>query len=149
MIDFPASPTDGQVFSATNGVVYKWSATYSSWLAQNPAPPLGGTGDVDVMQTGAWTIPVAGSDTVMPFDTVLVGNAGLWWSTSTNRYTPPAGRYSLQAWAMFSVPAGVSAGIALRKNGVRTSAGYVQQNTGTVARTLSLNFNETVDANGC
>ena len=46
MIDFPASPTDGQIFSATNGVVYKYSTTYTSWLAQNPAPALGGTGDI-------------------------------------------------------------------------------------------------------
>ena len=35
MIDFPASPTNGQVFSATNGVVYVYSTAYSSWLAQN------------------------------------------------------------------------------------------------------------------
>jgi hypothetical protein len=41
MIDFPASPTDGQVFNAPNGVAYQYSATYSSWLAQSAAPGVG------------------------------------------------------------------------------------------------------------
>ena len=43
-IDFPASPVDQQLFTtAGNGVVYKYSAAYTSWLAQNPAPAIGGT----------------------------------------------------------------------------------------------------------
>lgn len=32
MIDFPASPTDGQVFSAPNGIVYTYSVANSAWL---------------------------------------------------------------------------------------------------------------------
>jgi hypothetical protein len=41
VIDFPASPTDGQVFNAPNGVAYQYNATYSSWLAQSAAPGVG------------------------------------------------------------------------------------------------------------
>ena len=57
MIDFPASPTDGQLFSAPNGVVYKWSATYSSWLAQ--AGP-----SVVTWRQIARVVPTAGQATV-------------------------------------------------------------------------------------
>lgn len=32
-IDFPASPTVGQIFAAPNGVIYKWNGTI--WLAQS------------------------------------------------------------------------------------------------------------------
>jgi hypothetical protein len=32
-LDFPASPTDGQVFSAANGVTYQYKATPGAWLA--------------------------------------------------------------------------------------------------------------------
>jgi hypothetical protein len=31
-IDFPASPADGQVFSAPNGAVYRWNAAKTAWL---------------------------------------------------------------------------------------------------------------------
>ena len=96
VIDFPASPTDGQIFSATNGVVYKYSAAYTSWLAQNPAPPLGGTGQVTAASSSAQSGMAASTDVQIAFGTVQAGNAGLWWNTSTNRYTPPAGSYFLQ-----------------------------------------------------
>jgi hypothetical protein len=41
VIDFPASPTNGQIFNAPNGVVYQYSTTYLSWLAQSAAPGVG------------------------------------------------------------------------------------------------------------
>ncbi len=31
-IDFPASPVDGQVFNAPNGVTYQWNATMTAWV---------------------------------------------------------------------------------------------------------------------
>ena len=119
MIDFPASPTDGQIFSATNGVVYKWSATYSSWLAQNPAPPLGGTGAVQAV-SGTFN-PVLNTDALITFLTVASGNEGGWYSTATGRYTPPAGRYFIQCTNGVQAPSGGNGTWSLipRKNGVR------------------------------
>jgi hypothetical protein len=117
MIDFPNAPTDGQVFSATNGVVYKYSATYSSWLAQNPTPPLGGVGQVTA--TSVASTNLIATDTVIPFATVQSGNAGLWWNTTTNRYTPPAGSYFINANLAYSTAAGGNAStvLSIRKNG--------------------------------
>jgi hypothetical protein len=52
MIDFPSAPINGQIFSASNGVTYQYSTTYSAWVAQagsggggtyppSPTPVLG------------------------------------------------------------------------------------------------------------
>ena len=147
MIDFPASPTDGQIFSATNGVVYKYSAAYSSWLAQNPAPPLGGTGQVTAASSSAQSGMAASTDVQIAFGTVQAGNAGLWWNTSTNRYTPPAGSYFLQCNSNVFAPSGGngSAALKLRKNGaiVNTITG-----SGSASFAIPISLGEYVDANG-
>lgn len=44
MLNFPNSPTNGQIYTGPNGVQYTWSAPYSSWLAS--APPSPGTNGV-------------------------------------------------------------------------------------------------------
>jgi len=117
-IDFPAPATDGQLFSASNGVVYQYSAAYTSWLAQNPAPSLGGTGEV---QAGGGTFSgVIGSDVPVIFPTINTGNSGLWLNTSNGRYTPPAGKYFIQSTTQCTTPAaGGSWTLAIRKNGTR------------------------------
>jgi len=61
-IDFPASPTDGQLFSAPNGVIYQWSAVFTAWLA------LGGA------NSGAY---VGSTPPTSPY----VGQ--FWWSNET------------------------------------------------------------------
>lgn len=61
-IDFPASPTDGQLFSATNGVVYQWSATFTAWLA------LGGANSGAYVSSTPPSSPYAGQ---------------FWWSNET------------------------------------------------------------------
>ena len=66
MIDFPASPTDGQIFSASNGVVYKWSATYSSWLTGTPGSSGKLLQTVNI-ETGA----VATGTTILPGDDTI------------------------------------------------------------------------------
>lgn len=148
MIDFPASPTNGQVFSAPNGVVYKYSATYSSWLAQAAPPVIGGVGEVTA-SLASWTIPSAGTDVVVPFATVQSGNSGLWYNTTTFRYTPPAGKYFLCFTATFLAPGGGNgtAGICLRKNGVRVPTGLLQA-SGSAAFAIPMSYGEYVDANG-
>jgi hypothetical protein len=145
MIDFPASPIDGQVFSATNGVVYKYSATYSSWLAQNPTPPLGGTGDFNALRTTA--LSLTGSPVAYALDSVVSGNAGAWFNAANGRYTPPAGRYCLRG-SMNVFNSGGTAGsaqIELRKNGA-----IALKMTGTTASgsAIPLMVEANLDANG-
>src|SRR5882672_3477028 len=146
MIDFPASPTDGQVFSATNGVVYRWSATYTSWLAQTAPPVLGGTGEVTATRPSG-SVAVAGSDTVIPINTVTNGNAGLWFNTTNNRYTPPAGKYFITFSVTYQGGPSAIAAIALRKNGTRVGQ-YVQGQISAAAGFAPLTLGEYVDANG-
>lgn len=147
MIDFPASPTNGQVFSAPNGVVYQYSTTYSSWLAQNPAPAIGGTGDFCAFTTAA--LGSAGN-VVIAFPSVFSGNAGSWYNPANGRYTPPAGRYKLSTWwsCNYSGSAIQLAIDAIRKNGVAIP------NTLSISGTIAANYNTAVnsevivDANG-
>ena len=61
-IDFPPSPTDGQLFSAPNGVIYQWSAPFTAWLS------LGGA------NSGAY---VGSTPPTNPY----VGQ--FWWSNET------------------------------------------------------------------
>ena len=42
MIDFPNAPADGQIFSAPNGVIYRYSAANTAWLTQSQPQALGG-----------------------------------------------------------------------------------------------------------
>jgi hypothetical protein len=39
-LDFPASPVDGQIFNAPNGVTYTWIAAVGFWKASGTAPPI-------------------------------------------------------------------------------------------------------------
>ena len=57
-IDFPASPTVGQLFTAGNGVTYKWSGVM--WL------PIGGASMLSI------------GDTPPPSP----GNGPLWWTST-------------------------------------------------------------------
>ena len=145
MIDFPASPTDGQIFSATNGVVYKWSATYSSWLAQNPAPAIGGTGDF----SGVYTSPdfgIVSAGQVLGLQTILSGNSGGWFNLGTSRYTPPAGRFYI--WGALTCFSSVSAtGFNLRilKNGAAVQTMTTSAATSVI---IEANVSGTFDANG-
>ena len=147
MIDFPASPTDGQIFSATNGVVYKYSAAYTSWLAQNPAPALGGTGDFFATGTGG-AINTSAATPIVPA-TVVTGNAGLWYSVSTGRYVPPAGRYSLFGWALLTVSASLGGvNLFLYKNGAQIPNAQASGNVPTASGNVSPSLTAIVDANG-
>ena len=146
MIDFPASPTDGQVFSATNGVVYKWSATYTSWLAQNPAPPLGGTGDVTAYPGSA--VQNNGTPQVVTFSGgTVVGNAGAWLNLATGRYTPPAGRYFLQCSMSTQAPIGGNGtwSLNVRKNGATLTG---NSGSGSASFAIPITVGMDVDANG-
>src|SRR5688572_23455844 len=88
MIDFPAAPVDGQIFFASNGAVYQYNLTYTSWVQIASS----------VLQDAAFTAMHAGADFAMAAGvlvpaTVLTGNVGGWYNTANGRFTPPAGRY--------------------------------------------------------
>lgn len=60
-LDFPNAPTDGQLFSGANGVVYQWNAAKTLWLAYPgtpavSAPTYDSRSDASVSLTG--TIPM-------------------------------------------------------------------------------------------
>ena len=84
---------------------------------QGPPGPLPGTtGDFCAYSSSA-TIPTPAA-VVIP-STILTGNSGNWYSTSTGRYTPPAGRYFIRASTYVpSASAAVGLQVNIRKNGV-------------------------------
>src|SRR5262245_13969476 len=91
-LDFPNSPTAGQLFVAPNGVTYQWASTPSPGLWLPLAVTSAGVGDfyANVNATG-WP---ASATTVTNF-VVQSGNNGGWFVPATGRFTPPAGRYYL------------------------------------------------------
>lgn len=141
MIDFPASPTTGQLYIAPNGVTYQWNGTL--WLTNS----AGGTGQVQA--TGGNFVPSTGVDVVIAFGTIASGNAGNWLSTVTGRYTPPAGRYFLQCTNGVQAPAGGNGTwtLAPRKNGVRIPSTGAQ-GSGSQQFSVPLTVGVYVDANG-
>jgi hypothetical protein len=148
MIDFPASPADGQVFSATNGVVYRYSLANTAWLAQNPAPPLGGTGDFYGVYNGA-DFAISTTYITLPINTVVTGNSGGWYGLgTTSRFVPPAGRFQIFAGYMYYGSATNATGyIHIRKNGVMVG---VEETTHqpTAGNFLTITIAGTFDANG-
>jgi len=110
-IDFPASPTTGQTFAASNGITYMWTGTI--WVATAPSGTSPGG---DFCAVGVANAPAAETVQMLP---VITGNSGGWYNAANGRFTPPAGRYCLFAAAGFSNSTTGGVGVArLRKNGV-------------------------------
>ena len=140
-IDFPAAPTVGQIFASTNGMNYQWNGTL--WLAVGPTSPT--TPGGDFFATGTITYPAA--VTVAVLTTVQSGNSGGWYSTSTGRFTPPAGRYFIYGGAVSSHSTSAVIGIAaIYKNGVEVSRAVETTYAGTAYGTPALEC--VLDANG-
>jgi hypothetical protein len=169
MLDFPASPTNGQIFAGANGVLYQWNAAGGLWLtygtgtnnaiinATPPANPVAGqmwwSPDLGRLfiyyndgNSSQWVPATVGPNAPTPalgdffatstaatpaatqtiiFPTVVSGNSGGWYSTSTGRFTPPAGRYRIQACLGGSMSTGSpgSQQCVLRKNGTALVTG--------------------------
>jgi len=139
-LDFPNSPTSGQLYAAPNGVTYQWSSTYTAWL------PLAVTsaGVGDFYAQGAVSLPVAATTLTLP---VVSGNAGGWYSAATGRYTPPAGRYLIFAQTNGGWSGGATnIACTLRKNG--SAAVGTNNTTGAANYTTSTPLAVVVDANG-
>lgn len=117
MIDFPASPVAGQIFFASNGAVYQYNSTYTSWV--QIASSVLNDATFYVEGAGALFAPsvVSTWETANP-GTVRIGNVGGWYNTSTGVFTPPAGRYLLIASCSFmSSSSSMQGQLRWRKNG--------------------------------
>lgn len=143
-LDFPASPTDGQLYTGANGVIYQWSAAKGLWLAV-PAmitPP----GDFYAYTTSGAGITTTPS--VVVFSTVYSGNVGSYYNPANGRFTPPAGRYRMTAGVnWYSSSTTIGAHIAFRKNGVQVNNAINNASQGTNYYALSI-AEMTFDANG-
>jgi hypothetical protein len=118
-LDFPNSPVDKQVFSASNGIVYQYNATYTAWLPVSAliAPPA----DFYAIGTSSG-IPT--SPVTLTGWTVSDGNAGGWFNPATGRFVPPPGRYCVFGGIYFSsTTTAVTCYVNICKNGVNLIAG--------------------------
>jgi len=137
-LDFPSSPTSGQVFTGGNGVQYVWSGTV--WLAS------GASAGGDFMATNSADFTIS-TPAVRAWNTVMNGNAGNYYSTSTGRYTPPAGRYLIRSQLKGATSgAGNTIYTAIRKNGV--DVGYSLDTATSAGNWAECDFEAIVDANG-
>jgi hypothetical protein len=144
-MDFPASPTAGQLFiSPTNGVVYQWSTTYTAWLPLS----VTGAGQGDFCYTTSGTLDMTGGGGVLLFNSLLSGNAGGWYNASSGRFTPPAGRYVI--YSLFTVFNGGgtsgNATLRLRKNGTNVTSSQTQSIAS--GQVYFVEVKATLDANG-
>lgn len=107
-IDFPASPTVGQSFTAGNGVIYVWNGTL--WLASGAS-----AGGDFAAYSSSLAITTTQATLIPP---VTTGNSGGWYNVANGRFTPPAGRYAIMASVAASATAPSDLNLYLRKNGV-------------------------------
>lgn len=143
-IDFPAAPTNGQTFSAPNGVTYRWQATPGVWVAVGAV-----AAGADVMAGGGTFTPSTGVPVPIVFPTFISGAGAAYLNTSNGRYTPPAGRYYLQCTNGVQAPVGGNGTwtLQLRKNGVAIpNAGG--NASGSASFSIPITVDAIVDANG-
>jgi len=110
-LDFPAAPTVGQLFAAPNGVTYQWNGVL--WLMV-----------LNTLQKNAFmatiaNAAIAAAPSTFVFNSFLFGDASSGYSTSTGRFTPPAGSYWLYAagYGLFA-SSPTAWNMTIRKNGV-------------------------------
>jgi hypothetical protein len=141
-LDFPASPTNGQLFYAPTGVVYQYDSGSTSWRTISVAPQGGGDFWATV-DAAAWPGTAA---TVSSF-VVQTGNAGGWYNASNGRFTPPAGRYFIYCGGRTGLTTGGVIGIiTIRKNGTNIISGFGHSPSGNMY--VMPEAQTTLDANG-
>lgn len=146
MIDFPATPVNGQIFLASNGVTYQWDSTATLWKAVGTTT-LNVTGDFSASSTSAQALATGGTTYVLVPTGILSGNVNAVYNTGNGRYTPPAGRYNIEAWAQFNVnTAAAQFTFSIWKNGAMQFGVSGFQPTANGYCTVPLTA--TVDANG-
>jgi len=80
MLDFPASPTNGQLFTGANGVVYQWNSAGGLWLVYGVGTNSGIVGDTPPSN------PVAGQ---LWFNSAL-GQLFVWYTDPNSSQWVPA-----------------------------------------------------------
>ena len=80
MLDFPASPTNGQLFTGANGVVYQWNSVGGLWLVYGVGTNSGIVGDTPPAN------PVAGQ---FWFNSAL-GQTFVWYTDPNSSQWVPA-----------------------------------------------------------
>src|SRR5215475_484484 len=80
MLDFPASPTNGQLFTGANGVVYQWNSVGGLWLVYGVGTNSGIVGDTPPAN------PVAGQ---FWFNSAL-GQLFVWYTDPNSSQWVPA-----------------------------------------------------------
>ena len=112
-LDFPASPTNGQVFVGGNGVTYTWNGTL--WLATGSSAG----GDFFAKNTAPF---VTNNTSTVVNPPVVTGNSGGHYSAA-GRHTPPVGRYKYTGvFSGYYASAAQNFYLDLRKNGVIVEA---------------------------
>lgn len=148
MIDFPNTPAVGDLYYApSNGITYRWDGTL--WLAgPNVGSGYGPSGDFCATQTAGLPTGTANTYVTLNPNSIISGNAGNWYSSSTGRYTPPPGRYCLYgSFACWYAAGAMSFTIHLRKNGTEIGTyNYVYSAAANYRVTPTIEV--VVDANG-
>ena len=140
MLDFPASPTSGQTYVGANGIIYMWTGTL--WVATAPSGTTPGGDFCATYNTSIGTTLF----TVLP-NSIVSGNAGSWYSSSTGRFTPPAGRYFVYAvMGVAGTAAASQCEMVLRKNGV--SVAFSGEHISAGGNMTTLAQQATLDLNG-
>jgi microcystin-dependent protein len=92
----------------------------TAWVRANVASP---GGDFMAKNNAGFVVPQNVWTTIV-WDTVVTGNSGGWYSTSTGRFTPPAGRYLIRSSVIMGSSANATTlNYILRKNGTQIAQG--------------------------
>ena len=153
----PGSPTAGALWWNTDAAVgggqlfiYYNDGTSSQWVPASPGAAALTTpgGDFMASLANGWLIQTASAQPVV-LNTIMTGNSGGWYSTSTGRFTPPAGRYSLfgSTYAASTASGATGLYVHLYKNGVNIAGPSASWSYGVGAPAFA-STEATVDANG-
>jgi hypothetical protein len=137
--------TGALVLSSFNDAgVLQQSITFNRDGSITRSPSLGA-----VVAGGGNSSNSVGVDNPITFPTVIYGNSGGWLNLTNGRYTPPAGRYSVQCTNGMQAPSGGNGTwtLVVRKNGVRVPL-VGANGSGSASFSINLTMGIWVDANG-
>jgi hypothetical protein len=139
MIDFPASPSLNQIFTAPTGITYRWTGTL--WIAVGASAG----GDFCAVQTSGFAALTTTTTTLL-LNQILSGNSGGWYNPANGRFTPPAGRYCISCGMSARNTTTAYIRVLLRKNGTLIASD--EDTTGAAAFSANPKLELTIDANG-
>ena len=155
----PSSPAPNALWWNSDAItgggqlyVYYNDGNTAQWVpAATGGSPTTPGGDFCAINSVDLVPGALGVATVMIPTSIVSGNSGSWYSTSTGRFTPPAGRYSISASYTVFTGALQQWNIYLRKNGVNIGGSqppYGAQTAPATNYVIQPTVNLIVDANG-